>query len=144
MSCRRHLCRDAEAVPGGPQTIVILQLQHTDNVVDVSCAAARRARLSISPARLRSAPHLAVWLRTRHSARSSNRARQSQLIRAELPSNGNPQPSGSSKNARQWHFVRAERSSNGSSPSLRALEGSTLPSCFALFVFLPRPRHSGP
>ena len=42
------------------QTIDILQLQYTDNVVDVSCAAARRAGLSISPARLRSAPHLAV------------------------------------------------------------------------------------
>ena len=34
---------------------------------------------------------------TPHSARSSNRARQWQLIRAELPSNGYPQPSGSSK-----------------------------------------------
>ena len=67
---------------------------------------------------------------TPHSARSSNRARQLQLIRAELPSNGYPQPSGSSKNARQWHFIRAERSSNGSCRSHRALEGSSLPSCF--------------
>ena len=75
---------------------------------------------------------------TPHSARSSNRARQSQLIRAELPSNGYPQPSGSSKNARQWHFIRAERSSNGSSGSHRALEGSSLPSRFFLFVILLR------
>ena len=50
----------------------------------------------------------------RYSARSSNRARQWQLIRAELPSNGYPQPSGSSKKARQWHFIRAQRSPNGS------------------------------
>ena len=67
---------------------------------------------------------------TPHSARSSNRARQLQLIRAEIPSNGYPQPSGSSKNARQWHFIRAERSSNGSCRSHRALEASSLPSCF--------------
>ena len=71
---------------------------------------------------------------TPHSARSSNRARQWQLIRAELPSNGYPQPSGSSKNARQWHFIRAERSSNGSSRSHRALEGSSLPSCFVYLI----------
>ena len=38
----------------------------------------------------------------------------------------------------RWHFIRAERSSNGSSRSLRALEGSTLPSCFVPFVFLLR------
>ena len=50
---------------------------------------------------------------TPHSARSSNRARQWQLIRAELPS-------------------------NGSSRSHRALEGSSLPSCFVPFFFLPR------
>ena len=75
---------------------------------------------------------------TPHSARSSNRARQWQLIRAELPSNGYPQPSGSSKNARQWHFIRAERSSKGSCRSHRALEGSSLPSVFVPFVFFPR------
>ena len=75
---------------------------------------------------------------TPHSAWSSNRARQWQLIRVELPSNGYPQPSGSSKNARQRHFIRAVRSSNGSCRSRRALEGSSLPSGFVLFFFLLR------
>ena len=42
---------------------------------------------------------------------------------------------GVQKNARQWHFIRAERSSNGSSRSHRALEASSLPSCFCSFVF---------
>ena len=62
VSYRRHLCRGAEAVSSGPANhwSRSIQLQCTDNVVDVSCAAARRAGLSISPARLRSAPHLAV------------------------------------------------------------------------------------
>ena len=54
------------------------------------------------------------------------------------PALSSPQPSGSSENARQWHFIRAERSSNGSCRSHRALEGSSLPSCFDPFVFLPR------
>ena len=45
---------------------------------------------------------------------------------------------GLQKNARQWHFIRAERSSNGSCRSHRALEDSSLPSCFILFFFLLR------
>ena len=44
---------------------------------------------------------------------------------------------GVQKNARQWHFIRAERSSNGSCRSHHALEASSLPSCFVLFIFLP-------
>ena len=40
----------------------------------------------------------------------------------------------SSNRARRWHFIRAERSSNGSSRSHRALEGSSLPSCFVYLV----------
>ena len=43
-----------------------------------------------------------------------------------------------SNRARQLHFIRAERSSNGSCRSHSALEGSSLPSCFDPFFFLPR------
>ena len=89
---------------------------------DLSAPPSRQA-LSSSPSGL-----------TPHSARCSNRARQSQLIRAELPSNGYPQPSGSSKNARQWHFIRAERSSNGYLPE----PSPSLPSRFFPFVILLR------
>ena len=45
---------------------------------------------------------------------------------------------GVQKIARQWHSIRAERTSNGSCRSHRALEASSLPSCFVPFVFLPR------
>ena len=37
-----------------------------------------------------------------------------------------------------------ERSSNGSSRSRRALEATTLPSCFDPFRYPPSSRHSGP
>ena len=72
---------------------------------------------------------------TPHSARSSNRARQWQLIRAELPSNGYPQPSGSSKNARrQWHFSEL-RLIKWLLPEPSRTRGLTL---FVPFIFLPR------
>ena len=87
-----------------------------------------------APMVMASSAQLPTGSLTSHLARSSNRARQWQLIRAELPSNGYPQPSESSKNARQWHFIRAERSSNGSSRSHRALQGSSLPSCFVYLI----------
>ena len=45
---------------------------------------------------------------------------------------------GVEKNARQWHSIRAERSSNGSFRSHRALEGSSLPSCFVPVIIFPR------
>ena len=101
-------------------------MRHESDLSLRDCANAQPA-LSSSPGEL-----------TLHSARSSNRARQWQLIRAELPSNGYPQPSGSSKNARQWHSIRAERSSKGSCRSHRAVEASSLPSCFDPCVFFPR------
>ena len=121
--------------------LVVVGLQRTWDRLLVCCS---RSRL-LSSFQFRLAVteqyclfNLVVSLRTPHSARISNRARQWQLIRAELPTNGYPQSSGSSKNARQWHFIRAERSSNGSCRSHRALEASSLPSCFVLFFFLPR------
>ena len=49
-----------------------------------------------------------------------------------------PHSARSSNRARQWQLIRAERSSNGSSRSHRALEGLSLPSCFVPFFFLPR------
>ena len=55
-----------------------------------------------------------------------------------LPGGSTPHSARSSNRARQWHFIRAERSSNGSCRSHRALEGSSLRSCFVPFFFLPR------
>ena len=49
-----------------------------------------------------------------------------------------PHSARSSKNVRQSQLIRDERSSNGSCRSHRALEGSSLPSCFVPFIFLPR------
>ena len=54
------------------------------------------------------------------------------------PGGSTPHSARSSNRARQWHFIRAERSSNDSCRSHRALEGSSLPSCFVPFVFFPR------
>ena len=57
-------------------------------------------------------PDFAVSILREDSARASD-FRNSQLIRAELPSNGYPRPAGSSGNARHFDFIRAELPSNG-------------------------------
>ena len=67
----------------------------------------------------------------RHLARLRDHARQA--LSSSPGPNWTPHSARSSNHARQWHLIRAERSSNGSCRSHRALEGSSLPSCFVLF-----------
>ena len=74
-----------------------------------------------------------------HSARSSNRARQWQLIRAELPSNGYPQPSGSSKMPASG--ISSELSSHQMAPA-GAIAHSRHHLCPR--ASSPSSRHSGP
>ena len=50
---------------------------------------------------------------TRQPPRSAKTPRETQLIRAELPSNGYPQPTGSSESAPHFDSIRAELPSNG-------------------------------
>ena len=99
-----------------------------------------RLVMPVCPSLLRACAQLLTWLfgsvlGTRLGVQIVPMPSSSELSSHQMAIRSHP---GSSKNARQWHFIRAARSSNGSSRSLRALEGSTLPSCFVPFVFLPR------
>ena len=79
----------------------------------------------------RSAPLLAL-----DSARSSNRARQWQLIRAELPSKWlSAAVREFKKNARQWRFIRAERSSIAPAERIAHSRAHLCPRASSLFFF---------
>ena len=60
------------------------------------------------------------------TARSSGNARDCDFIRAELPSNGYPQPTGSSESAPHFDSIRAELPSNGYSQPSGSLPDSAL------------------
>ena len=84
----------------------------------------------------RSAPHLADLLRTGLGVQIVPAScSSSELSSHQMAIRSHPRVQ---RNARQWHFIRAERSSNGSCRTHRALEASSLPSCFVPFFFLPR------
>ena len=63
---------------------------------------------------------------TRQPPRSAKTPRESQLIRAELPSNGYPQPTGSSESAPHFDSIRAELPSDGYSQPSGSLPDSAL------------------
>ena len=63
---------------------------------------------------------------TRQPPRSAKNPRECQLIRAELPSNAYPKPTGSSESASHFGSIRAELPSNGYSQPSGSLPDSAL------------------
>ena len=86
-----------------------------------------------------SSAQLHTWRIDSHSARSPNRARKLQLIRAELPSNGCPQPSGSSKKM-PASGISSELSAHQMAPAgaIAHSRARLCPRASSLSFFLPR------